>query len=197
MKPATEFYLKAWEAITTAGWEGEIEYVRQIKPFDQQEFHNFEREYVWVVLNAGMKEQIARKTFDEFWKAVSAYAEGISPRKPFAVIGHEGKRQAILLCAAEGRKWFELLKKAENKIDYLETLPWIGKITKYHLARNLGIDTVKPDRHLVRLAERFGYASPLEMCKEIQDDLYPIKEKLGVIDVILWRYCNLGGCEKL
>ena len=72
-----------------------------------------------------------------------------------------------------------------------------GKALGYHLARNLGIDTVKPDRHLIKLTEHFGYSSPLEMCKDIQANLnggmFLTKEKLGTIDVILWRSMNLTG----
>jgi len=65
-----------------------------------------------------------------------------------------------------------------------------GPITKYHLARNLGVDCVKPDRHLARLAERFGYGTPDAMCRAIQDEL---GGRLGTIDAVLWRYCNLRG----
>ena len=73
----------------------------------------------------------------------------------------------------------------------METLPWIGPITKYHLARNLGIDVAKPDRHLVRLAKRFGYNESTgvqQMCEELAERT---RDRIGVVDVVLWRYANL------
>jgi hypothetical protein len=39
-----------------------------------------------------------------------------------------------------------------ERLEYLGSLPWIGAITKYHAARNFGVDCVKPDIHLTRLA---------------------------------------------
>jgi endonuclease III len=125
-----------------------------------------------------MKEQVARKIFDRFFEKMD-----------LDQIKHGGKRNAINEAIYQYEDWFDQLKRSEDKIEYLDSLPWIGPITKYHLARNIGIDTVKPDRHLVRLAKRYGYNSPLELCKEIQKT---IPESLGVIDLILWRYCNLN-----
>jgi hypothetical protein len=127
-----------------------------------------------------MKEQIARKIWER-------YLEKLDPR----VIGHLGKRSAIETGLINFYTWFEKLKHSDNPIDYLETLPWIGPITKYHLARNIGIDCVKPDRHLVKLANMFGFSSPYEMCIEIQK--YSPNDRLGTIDLILWRDCNLRG----
>lgn len=173
-----ELFLIAYHSVCENGYFDEIEYFRNNKPFEDQDSTTFFLEYVWTVLNAGMKEQVARKIYNVF-------IEKLDPSK----IGHLGKRRAIQEAINNYEIWFDQLQRANNKIDYLETLPWIGPVTKYHLARNIGIDTVKPDRHLVRLAEEYGFASPLELCKEIQRT---IPEKLGVIDVILWRYCNLN-----
>jgi len=51
-----------------------------------------------------------------------------------------------------------------------------------------------PPGHLVRLAARFGYASPDALCRAIQVEgmIPPGPElRLGTIDLVLWRYCNL------
>jgi hypothetical protein len=58
------------------------------------------------------------------------------------------------------------------------------------MARNLGIDTIKPDLHLERMAEVWGYKNPFDLCNDIQ---HLTGEKLGIIDIVLWRYCNLTG----
>jgi len=197
--PATDFYFKAKIAVEKEGYGDEAAWAENIKPLEKQTYETFVGEYVWVVLNAGMKEQVARGIYDRFWAAMKAYP---ATGSPYEVIGHYGKRKAIREMMLRHHTVLWELQNAADPVAYLETLPWIGPITKYHLARNLGIDVVKPDRHLVRLAERFGFASPLEMCQAIQADLATLVEphlrpdRLGTIDVVLWRYCNLGGCAE-
>jgi len=90
--------------------------------------------------------------------------------------------------------WDSIKKKiAQNPLEYLSTLSFIGPITKFHLARNLGFDFIKPDRHLMRLGERFGM-NPFELCDLIHQET---GRRLGTIDVILWRYCEQRGQLKL
>lgn len=175
------FYNQALTYLWDTPYRAEIEWCRNRSSFSEVTPETFLLEYVYVVLNAGMKEQVARKIFEKF-------RERMNP----AIIGHPKKREAVRAALRNYEEWFESLKAASDKIEYLDSLPWIGPITKYHLARNLGIDTVKPDRHLKRLADRFGFSSPMEMCIDIQRRLCG-KENLGTIDVILWRYCNLKG----
>src|SRR3546814_17563140 len=43
---------------------------------------------------------------------------------------------------------------APDKIQYCRSIPWIGDITCYHLAKNFGAQVAKPDVHLVRVADR-------------------------------------------
>lgn len=183
-----EFFYTAFEAVSRSDYAFEMDYVDHIEPIEKQTEDNFFLEYVWVVLNAGMKEQAARGIFERFCQSIRG------GNIDFDIIRHPSKRKAIEKTFNHYILHFQNLQAIHGdnaKIEFLETLPWIGPITKYHLARNIGIDTVKPDRHLVRLAEQFGYKSPLEMCRDIQDNIY--YTKLGTIDVILWRYCNLYG----
>lgn len=178
MSPLLEYYRMAYNRVVAAGYQSEINWCKDMTSFDDCTPEVFFKEYVWCVLNAGMKEQVARKIYDKFMEVGNT-----------ETIGHLGKRAAIKRGIVEYPQWFRMLQGAPDKIEYLETLPWIGPITKYHLARNIGIDCVKPDRHLVRLAEQMEFKSPLEMCLEIQK-IYTT-ERLGTIDVVLWRDCNL------
>lgn len=173
---ALGFFYRAYEYVINSGYEKEIEWVSNIR-FDNITSDDFFREYVWVVLNTGFKEQAARKIFERYIETGDT-----------KVVKHPKKRESIEKVLDNSECYFKGLCDAQDKIKYLKTIPFIGDITKYHLARNIGIDTVKPDRHLMRLAKRFGFKSPLEMCKAIQEIT---EERLGVIDVILWRYCNL------
>lgn len=172
-----EFYYIAYDAVIKSDYGDEIDYIDTIKLLEKQDAYTFFLEYVWVVLNAGMKEQVARNIYNR-------YCENFN----IVFVRHPTKKKAIKYMFDNYISTFEGLLNADDKINHLETLPWIGPITKYHLARNIGIDTVKPDRHLVRLAKMFGFESPMKMCEHIHKDN---GTKLGTIDVVLWRYCNL------
>ncbi len=105
-----------------------------------------------------------------------------------------GKKQfihrlkSVVFLLISDKQWFEKLQHSPCKIIYLGSLPFIGDITKYHLARNLGIDVAKPDRHLTRLAKIFHYDDVQEMCKYLSDKT---GDRIGTVDVVLWRYCTL------
>ena len=71
---------------------------------------------------------------------------------------------------------------------YLESIPWIGGITKYHLAKNLGFDCCKPDRHLVRISKEYN-TSPEELCKRISE---ATGDRVATVDLVIWRVANLG-----
>ncbi len=73
-------------------------------------------------------------------------------------------------------------------VRFLAELPYIGSVTSYHLAKNLGIDVVKPDRHLVRMARMTGYETPEAMCSAVAAI---VGDRLATIDTVLWRYATM------
>lgn len=174
----TGFFSHAKQDIVKQGYQWEIDvcnkrYFSTRKPID------FLNEYAFVVLNTGMKNQVAEKMFKRL------FTDGIE------TVHHKQKRESIDWMQSNYEKEFQKLQEKltdEDKIEFLETLPFIGKITKYHLARNLGIDCAKPDRHLERLAYRFGFSSTHDMCDYVAKKT---GERIGTVDVILWRYSNL------
>ena len=184
-----EFYLNAYEKIIDEGFIGEIEWC-QSRHFPSITAQDFGYEYTFAVLaSSGLREQIVRKNYNKFLEAAH------DGNNPYETINNKRQRAAIMHVWVNLDKILGTLQAQptdEAKIEYLDTLPQIGPKAKKHLARNLGIDCVKPDRHMERLAERFGYESPDAMCLDIQRML-PVKERIGVIDVVLWRYCNLTG----
>ena len=183
------FYKKAKKIIIEKGYQKEIEIVENRKYEDITPSKFFD-EYLFVVLNSGMKNQIAEKIYKKYWEI----AQGFKTQQllnGLSAIKHEGKHAAIERAIHNCIEWYDSLdmcKTDTDKISYLETLPWIGQITKYHLARNLGIDCAKPDRHLQRVAKYFGYTDVQQMCKELSNF---IGERIGTIDIVLWRYCNI------
>ncbi len=68
------------------------------------------------------------------------------------------------------------------------TFPYLGNATVFHLAKNLGINVAKPDRHLLRISNCLGYKCPNNLCEEIS---LTIDEKVSLVDLVLWRYATL------
>jgi hypothetical protein len=71
----------------------------------------------------------------------------------------------------------------------LETLPYVGPVTAFHLAKNLGLNVAKPDRHLSRLATATGFSDAHALCAELGAVL---GEPVPVIDIVLWRFATLS-----
>lgn len=191
--PITELFINAYCKLSEEPeYQHEIMHVtRQLeRPLSKITKDEFFQQYVFVVLCSYWKEQYAQKEWQRFFE--TGDLKSISNRR---------KRAAIAIGINHAEEWLKELKLAEDPIEYLDTLPMIGEVTRYHLARNIGIDCVKPDRHLVRMAEAFGYGHSdkvpeqykivTKMCKDIQNSIGG-SEPLGVIDVVLWRWCNLG-----
>ncbi len=95
----------------------------------------------------------------------------------------------------------------ENRINYLSSLPHIGKITANHLARNLGEDVVKYDIWIQRLGVVYGGdrriaekinngkldADVKRACDAMFAHLCSITNlPRGYVDVVLWRACQVG-----
>lgn len=174
------FFNKAKVFMIENGYEDEIVWVEKQKFNEIDENHLF-KQYVWVVLNSGFDNKKAEKIYDQFFEN----------NMDFNVIKHELKKQAIKTGLDNHKEWFKKIKSLktdEEIISYIQTFPFMGNITKYHLARNIGIDVAKPDRHMNKVAAKFGYSDVNAMCKDISKT---VDEKIGVIDTILWRYCNL------
>lgn len=162
------------------GYSEEIEWAKSIEPCASDAV--FFAEYTWVVIGSGMKNQVARKIQERIH---AAWATGESTGSAF---GHKGKVAAIDYVSVHRDKLFNQYRRSGEPLEYLKTLPWIGDITKYHLAKNLGLDVVKPDRHLVRIAEKYG-VDCFTLCRQLAEDT---GLRVAAVDQILWRAGNLG-----
>ena len=140
-----EEYLKLKHKIIAAGYLEEIAWATNLKPCDNADL--FALETMWVILSSGMKNQIARIIEQRIYRA-------LNNNQPISsAFGHKGKVKAIEYVLENKSQLFNAFQNIEDKLKFLKSLPYIGNITKYHLAKNLGIDVVKPDRHLTRIAE--------------------------------------------
>src|ERR1700743_736787 len=176
-----DLYLSLKLSLIDAGYADEMDGQTNVHPCEDA--LGFMEEAIWVILNSGMKEQIARMIWERIRFAMN---ENIDISKAF---GHKGKVSAIKHLINNHDRLFSEYQQSEDKIAYLQTIPFIGGITKYHLAKNLGHDVVKPDRHLVRIADKYGYADCNSMCNQISSQT---GDKVSVVDIVLWRSANLG-----
>ena len=172
-----KIYNNMKEIVLKEGYQHEIEWVKNIPKEPSKEV--FFTEYVWVVCSSGMKNSIARKIFNNFCNN-----EDLN----FQAIKHPHKKKAIKQVFKRLDFYYEHFKKSKNKLMFLKNLPHIGDITKYHLARNLGINVAKPDRHLKRISNLFDFNNVQDFCNEISQST---DDSIATIDLIIWRYATL------
>ena len=192
-------YLLAKDFVIRSGFEAEIDWQEDLSIQNISE-SDFLREMAWVVLSAGFRESLLRKRFSAISTAFLNWRSGkeISRAKhecrfkALQVFNHEKKVDAILsTCELTDRIGFAVLKwRIESEgVEFLKGLPFIGPVTAFHLAKNLGLSVVKPDRHLVRTAKAGGFACPTSMCEAIAE---VVAEKVSVVDLVIWRYATLN-----
>lgn len=174
-------YREIRTAVIDAGYEHDIEWAQNVKaPVTSDDFAG---EAIWVILCSGMKEQIARIIHERVWAAIKA-------GKPVKgnVLGKSGKAAAIDTIWHDRESLFRAFQESNDKIEFCRSLPWIGNITKWHLAKNLGIDCAKPDIHLERVATYYG-TTPFSLCADLAS---VTGDRIATVDLVIWRACNLG-----
>lgn len=160
----------------------------------------FWSEYCWTVFASGFNAKVLTKKFDALMNAIGpwhwTHGENFVAPRILKVFGNHNKCTAIISC----RKILLTLGWEQFKATYcssaedLGQLPYIGKITRYHIARNIGIDAIKPDLHLMRLANHFDSSDPESMCTFLSG---LSGERIGVVDFILWAYCAAFGTKEI
>ena len=118
-------------------------------------------------------------------RCIKALQEG---RSVTTVFGHPGKGAAMDWIWKHRCSLYSKLKRADDVVEFCGTLPWLGVITKFHLAKNIGVDVAKPDVHLTRLAEAEGTTAQ-ELCDRLAKET---GYRAATIDLITWRACADG-----
>lgn len=158
----------------------DIEWSENIKPPVDAE--DFALEAIFVICNSGMKNTVARRIYE---RVVQELYDGGTAHNKF---GHSGKSSAIDAIWSDRNDLFARYMAADNKVEFCASLPWIGGITKYHLAKNFGAQVAKPDVHLQRLADHEG-VTPQALCERLAD---ASGYRIATVDVLLWRACANG-----
>jgi len=191
-------YLTAKEAVIASGYADEIDWQHNLS-IEAMAESDFLREGAWVILSCGMRGSVVRSKFPGVSRAFEDWASAAKivnnratcRRQAMKVFGHEGKIDAIIeLAERVASVGFEVVRDRiqSQGLSYLQTFSYIGPVTAFHLAKNLGYDVVKPDRHLVRISHAFGYESPTALCRAIADF---VGDKISVIDLVLWRFATI------
>lgn len=200
MKDPVQLFNEAEEFLRKNGFGGEIDWCDKRPPFDNVDDQCFLREYAWVVFNSGMRNSVIQAKWEALRQAFHFFIPSAmvkDPKKIYTnarkVFANERKINAVLEMAHYiVRHGFEATMRAKIQADplgFLEQFSFIGKITKFHLARNLGFEYIKPDRHMERLAAKYEM-TPAELCNLIHEKT---GRRLGAIDVVLWRFMEQKG----
>ena len=152
-----------------------------------------------MILTSGMKTEVIsnkfRKISDCFYNWISAKKirenSKLCLMKALQIFNHRMKITAIIDAAEQiVNIGFTKLKQMIEKdpINTLQRFKFIGPVTAFHLAKNIGIPLAKPDRHLQRIAHLEGYDDVQKFCHDIAERS---GDKIQVVDVVLWRYATI------
>lgn len=194
-----DLYMDVKRNVIESGFAWEIDWQDEINPAEVDETE-FLCELAWVILSAGMKENVVRDRFPDISKAflnwTSAKQINDNSVKCYKnAIAHFNNEKKIKSIVASSKIVADIgLGSIINNIhkygpSYLEIFPYVGPRTCYHLAKNIGFSVAKPDRHLVRIADIIGYKCPHQLCSDLSK---VTGDKTSVVDVVFWRYANLN-----
>jgi len=194
-----DFYLLAKSVVVAEGFAREIQWQDGIRISALAE-SDFLREAAWVVLSAGMREEIVRRKFGAISIAFCNWLSareivvnaGCCRRAACGIFNHPKKIESILEIArrVEGLGFDVFRSKLDVEgVGFLRSLPYMGPATSCHLAKNIGLDVAKPDRHLTRMSVLAGYNGPEQMCLAISE---AVGDRLSVVDLVMWRYATVN-----
>lgn len=201
---ALDLYRQAEQTVVQAGfgWESEWQRARKVSALTETDLL---REAAWVVMCSGFRESVVRKVFDYVslcfcdWESaleITAHRQACIETAS-ARFRNLRKLKALVdiaeLIHVEG--FAATLQRLKNDpVEELQAFPFIGPVTSWHLAKNLGFNVAKNDRHLARLAVVNGYRDAHELCEAIASRT---GELASVVDVVLWRYATLQPQRRL
>lgn len=190
-------YRAAKRAVVRAGFSEEIAWQESVR-FDDLTESDLLREHAWVTLSAGMHDYVVRRIFNAIsesffdWKSADMIVANESACRRLALqrFNNFRKIDAIIQAATIVNRigFYEYKRSVRvNPIEVLKSLPFVGPVTCYHLAKNIGLPFAKPDRHLVRLAESMGYSDVQAFCESISQ---LTGDSVPVVDIVLWRFAT-------
>jgi hypothetical protein len=101
---------------------------------------DFAQHVIEAICLASVTPAVGRRTFERCMRALDF---GSTTRVGFR---HPGKAAAIDHIWREREHLFSEYNASSDKLHFLATLPWVGPVTKYSLARRLGFVAEHRDR---------------------------------------------------
>ena len=168
---------------------------------------------VYVILAGGFSQKTAKKIHEkimEFLMSNAQRAKSSIYDELIKIFNNKNKINAVCKIWENRHKFcdeYYRQNSLDEKLNLLQKLPHIGKITANHLARNLGEDVVKYDIWIQRLGVVFSGRRELESkinngnlapeIKRVCDDMFAYLVNQtglpqGYIDVVLWRSLQQG-----
>lgn len=167
-------------AVRAAGYTPAIERSEAaVPPVDADEFAG---QAIYVICNSGMRNSTALQIFERCMAALLAGSSAST------VFGHPGKSAAIDAIWTDRERYFAEYRVCPDPVAFCGSLPWVGPITKYHLAKNFGGNFAKADVHLKRLADAED-STAQDLCERLAT---ATGYRASTIDLILWRACADG-----
>jgi len=191
-------YLTLKQRVLESGYADEIGWQEScdVERVDEQVFLT---ETAFVILNSGMRASVVRAKWPEIRegflefvdaKTVLHYREDCR-REALTHFRNQPKIDAIIRAAEiVDELGFETIHERlkANDREFLLRFPFIGPITSYHLAKNMGMPVAKPDRHLVRYCDAAGFPDVQTFCQAVAE---AANDTVPVVDIVLWRYATL------
>jgi len=198
---ARAYFEKAY-AFAREFYSAEMDQIGSVK-HDLVEPEYFFREYIWVVHATGFSAKAVGKFMPRLLEAYGPYQE-LAKRTLDDAIGrvktvcnNPQKIKAVhatSIFLRDGIKlhgWDKLKKDKLSTPDQLTKLAYVGPVTCFHLARNIGLlDCVKPDLHLIRLAQHWKFKDCVSMCKAMGEGS---GLPLGIVDLVVWYAASTFG----
>ena len=210
-------YQRAWGIVANDSQVmKEVERARVLNPASIA-LDDFIREYAWVVFNSGIHMRTIRKKWDALENAFrdwncAAILENRSSVEAEAlkVLNHQKKVGAIFHTAqvVMEQGWAEIEAKildgmvkdgsgniypSEQFFACVCALPWMGRANSRFLAKNLGFDLAKNDRHLRRLAEEYGHTPDADGVQRFVEKVSQcVGGRISVVETVLWNACERG-----
>ena len=199
MEQLFDRYVSARGIVIENGYEAEMEWQKRAT-LDSVSEPEFLREAAWVILNSGMREATVRRAFPSIERAFCYFSCSSTivdrrhecVRNAAKVFNHMGKLTAIVGVACRiNVDGFSAVKGALTHygVQYLRSFDFLGPATSRHLAKNLGVGTSKPDRHLQRIAATTGFGSVADLCRSISEWS---GDSESVVDLVMWRFATLN-----
>jgi len=87
------------------------------------------------------------------------------------------------------QQFFDYIDNAYCRRDFA----FMGTANRRYLAKNLGFDLAKNDRHLSRLAIQHGYSGDAAGVQKFVEDISRhVHERVSAVETILWNACEIG-----